>query len=170
MLSVKLWLISLTMAIAILVEPSHAAPRKIWTISPTEWNGVTQTPVCHDGHFFWDTVTQPFANREGVPIQIKKITIEVAGAAGLEGDYASRLWIQAMSGPSSTAISTGFEVYGSIMNDIPRRVFDFGNDYLPMAANEFLWFRWECGYFPQMGSHDNHQFFPGYIIEYVLAP
>lgn len=143
---------------------------KIWTISPTVWNGITQTPICHDGHIVWDT--SGFANPENAPIGIKRIHIEIAGAAGLAGDYASRIWVQKNGSPSTAAISTGFEIYGSVMNDIPRRVFNFAPDYLPMAADQALWFRWEAGYFPQMGpvSMDNHQFFPGYIIEYVLNP
>lgn len=147
-----------------------SAELKVWTIAPVEWNGVIQTPKCHDGHFFWDTVTQPFTNPEGVPIRIHKIRIEAMGAAGMVGDYASRLWIQAPGQPSQIALTYGREIYSGSGNQDIVIVDDLDPNWITMPANAQFWFRWECGYFPQMGpsTMDNHLFFPGYTIYYSV--
>ena len=142
-------------------------PIKIWTVTPTVWNGVEQTILCHDGHKFWDTAG--FANPEKADIFIKHFTIEFAGANSLSGYYAFRCWVQTVGQPSSNVIQTGFDAFGNVP-DVLRRRWDWAPDYLLMKAADQLWFRVEAGWFPQMGGIDNHQIFPTVYVEYTLTP
>jgi hypothetical protein len=144
-----------------------AQPIKIWTITPTVWNGVTQTILCHDGHYTWDT--DGFSNPENADIYIKHFTVELAGANTLQGDYAFRCWVQKNGSPSSHVIQTGFDPHTAVQ-DLLRRRWSWVPDYVPMLADQKLWFRIEAGWFSQMGGMDNHQVFPTIYVEYTLQP
>lgn len=148
-----------------------AGPLKVWNINPTVWNGVTQTPTCPANGSLWDTPGAGFPNPEGAPIGIKKISIFFAGAGGLQGDYAYTIWIFPPVGDSTAVFRDGFEIYAP-PTDTPQRVLEFAPDYVPMAANEALQLRFECGWFSSIAppAQQGHLFFPFIRIEYVIPP